>query len=247
MSNRPNTVQPSKTVQRIIQLKKEGLGFRRIAKKLKEEYLATISKSTVATLYNTHIATMKDRIEEQIKESPTLEQDRKELVTLESTIVKLQAEDEIVQRMKSLWLKKASMTKGIKEILTDPKQLFQFTEAVLGDTEEWKAFKEYCSTHNLDLSSTLLEAAESFETYQNEVAMGTSPQLDFYVAFNLKSFVYRKIKREKLNIPSASESVLAELGFTIPIICPKCGSRLTETENRQIKCMNPKCVLNQFY
>ena len=225
MSKPSNSVQPSNIVLvRIVQLKNSGLGYRRIAKRLKEEGLADISKSTVANRYHQHLVAFNEVIEKQFENNEGFQVEREKQLRLQREIVQLEAEKQIHQRTKGLYLQKASMPEGIRQIFNVPEELFDFAKCVIGDSEEWRKLKDYCANHNLDLEATFHDAVGSLEKYEEEVDQGTSPDLDFYVKFEIDSFLYVRKKEEKAK---TFQKKFREILFTAK--CSSCATSLTAT------------------
>jgi len=198
MSKPSNSVQPSNTVLvRIVQLKNSGLGYRRIAKRLKEEGLADISKSTVANRHHQHLVALSEEIGKQIENNEEFQVDREKQLRLQREIVQLEAEKQIHQRTKDLYLQKASMPEGIRQIFNVPEELFDFAQCIVGNSEEWRKLKDYCANHNLSLEASFHNAVGSLEKYEKEVDQGTSSDLDLYVKIEIDSFLYVREKEEK--------------------------------------------------
>ena len=229
------TSKPSKTIQkrptvqktvlqRIIQLKNSGIGYRKISKQLKKEGLADISKSTVANIYHQHSAAYEEEIEKQLGDSEEFEAEREKQLRLQRDIVQLEVEKQIHQRIKDLYLQKARMPNGVRQIFNDPKELFDFARCTIGNSEEWRKLKDYGANHNLELEATFHEAVGSLEKYEEEVDQGTSPDLDLYVKFEIESFLYARGKEE--NAKRLQKKFL-EILFSAE--CLDCGAPLATT------------------
>ena len=225
MSKPSNSVQPSNTVRvRIVQLKNSGLGYRRIAKRLKEEGLADISKSTVANRYHQHLVAFNEEIGKQFENNEEFQVDREKQLRLQREIVQLEAEKQIHQRTKDLYLQKASMPKGVRQIFNVPGELFDFAQCIVGNSEEWRKLKDYCANHHLSLEASFHNAVGSLEKYEKEVDQGTSSDLDFYVKFEINSFLYVREKEEKAK---RFQKKFQEILFTAK--CSRCETSLTAT------------------
>jgi len=137
----------SKTVQRIIELKKKsGMGFRRISRQLKEDKLASISKSTVANLYKKHVAEMNKQVERELDGN---EQYR----LLKKEVEQLEIDEEKQRRVKELLIRKAESKQGLQDFFAHPKKLMEFAEATIADYQSawlnnplvWDSFKSHLS------------------------------------------------------------------------------------------------------
>jgi hypothetical protein len=175
----------SEIIERIIQLKMSGLGYRRISTQLKKEGLADISKSTVANLYTKHVAEHEKKSERKLEKE-------KEYLKLKGEVEQLEQEEEKRKAFKNLYLRKANTIEGCRDIFRSNEKLLQFTHYTIYGSEELGKFDNYCLTQQLPLAKTLSVIVGSYERYITDPV-----RLDEYIRFQLKAFFKKYQEKEK--------------------------------------------------
>ena len=96
-----------RVIERIIQLKEVGMGYRKIAKQLKKEGLADISKSTVANFYNEHAPIFEEESRKVLDGDEGYRILKKKEMKLQKEVEQLQVKKRSRERIKKLYMNKA--------------------------------------------------------------------------------------------------------------------------------------------
>ena len=213
---RPNV--PQHVLQRIVDLKNQGMGFIRISKTLKKEGLASLSKSTVANCW--YWAQHQNKISaKKLQKNPALKNLAKKEAKLRKQLNQIQEGIHARQRVRDLQFQKAETPEGRRDIFKNIENLKEFVQQTLYDSQTLKEFELYCETENLPLAETLSKAIGSLEEYEKENENMFWPDLPSYVAEKIDDYLEDQQQRKKQENQQKKFS-----DFWITFRCEKCGT-----------------------
>ena len=157
---------PQHVLQRLIDLKNQGMGFIKISKQLKKEGIATLSKSTVANCWYWHQGQSKISTK-KLQKNPVLKNLANKEARLQKEASQIQEVKGARQRILNLQLERAETPEGRQKIFKNSEELKEFAQQTLPEYT-LKDFELICKEKGLPIAKTLSDVVEPLEKYEEE-------------------------------------------------------------------------------
>jgi hypothetical protein len=213
-------------LNRIVELKNSGMGYRKISEQLKKERLATLSKSSIAKLYHEKAIPLVREAEKELGNDEEYRVLSEKESKLQKEVDRAKTIEEARKSIRRLLLEKARTSEGIQDIFNNAGKILEFAQAtvdyrslVFKNVRVFDLFNSYCQAHNLPLAETLFKAVGRLDEYKADADEdGTLLDLDNYIGVQLDNFLIDiQEQRRKMTL---QKKFLKNL---INAMCPKCG------------------------
>lgn len=216
-------------LQRIVELKNSGMGYRKISEQLKKEGLATLRKSSIAKLYHEKAMPLMKEAEKELGNDEEYRVLSEKEVKLQKEVDRAKMIEEVHKNIKRLLLETARTSEGIRDIFSSPQYMLEFTETTVDyrsltfkNARVLDLFSSHCQAHNLSLSETLFKAVGNLDEYEADAdENGIFVDLDNYIGLQLEFFL--------MNIQEEERKKALQKKFEDDLLgskCPECDQPL---------------------